>query len=201
MRLGKRDTFSPPRYVSEVKHPQMKRKFEVVARKLKELQVATTWRDRTDQIAKPQCHFFMVAYDELVVQPPLRPDLDRIWNYKRREGGQFFFQVPEGFDQVKIGKKFEAMGKEMQNGKKTGTNWTIAKDIREFHQLLYGDSKFRTQGKNKQAIIRDTSKKRKRRNGKKTRNDTEKEVVNEIRVISSNRKNCNDIEEDDVVSV
>ena len=136
----------------------------------------------------------MVAYNKLVVQPTMRPNLDRISNYRRREGGQFFFQVPEGFDQVKIGKKFEAMGKEMQNGKHNGSNWTIAKDIKEFHQLLYGDSKFRTQGKNKQAVIRDTSKKRKRRN------DTEKEVVNEIRVISSNRKNCNDIE-DDVVLV
>ena len=91
----------------------------------------------------------MVAYDELVVQPTMRPDLDRVSNYTRDEGGQLFFQVPDGFDQVKIGKKFEAMGKEMQNSKSEDNNWAIAKDIREFHKLLYGDSKFRTQGNNK----------------------------------------------------
>ena len=46
------------------------------------------------------------------------------------------------------------MGKEMENGGKSGTNWKITKNIKEFHHLLYGDSKFRSQGDNKQAKTR-----------------------------------------------
>ena len=42
----------------------------------------------------------------------------------------------------------------MENGGRSGTNWKITKNIKEFHHLLYGDSKFRTQGDNKQAKIR-----------------------------------------------
>ena len=160
----------------------MKRKFEVVARKMKELQVATTWRDKKDQIEKPQCHFFIGAYDELVLQPTIRPDLDRVSNYTRDEGGQLFLQVPDGFDQVKIGKRFVAMGKEMQKGKSAGNNWAIAKDIRDFHRLLYGDAKFRTQGKNKQAKIRDTHTPKNRRRD------------NEIRTISSQNDDDEELE-------
>ena len=66
------------------------------------------------------------------------------------------------------------MGKEMQKGKSAGNNWAIAKDIREFHKLLYGDSKFRIQGNNKQAKIRDTPSTQKK-----------KRTDNEIRTISS----------------
>ena len=40
----------------------------------------------------------------------------------------------------------------MENGgKRSGTNWKITKNIKEFHHLLYGDSKFQSQGDNKQA--------------------------------------------------
>ena len=72
------------------------------------------------------------------------------------------------------------MGKEMQNGKQEGKNWAISKDIREFHKLLYGDSKFRTQGNNKQAKICDAPTKQKKR------------TDNEICTTSSKRKKCND---------
>ena len=34
------------------------------------------------------------------------------------------------------------MGKEMENGGSSGTNWKITKDIKEFHHLLCGDLNF-----------------------------------------------------------
>ena len=48
----KRSTFDPPRFVSDVKHRQMARKFEVVARKVEEFQTATTWKNPIDQQQK-----------------------------------------------------------------------------------------------------------------------------------------------------
>ena len=66
----------------------------------------------------------------------------------------FFFQVPQDFDIVSMGEKFETMGIEMQKGGRSGTNWHITEDINEFHHLLYGESTFRKQGANKQAKIR-----------------------------------------------
>ena len=87
----------------------------------------------------------MVADDELVPQPAKWPILNRISSWKRREGCQFFFQVPIDFDVVSMGKKFQKMGKEMENGGRcAGTNWKITKNIKEFHHLLYGDSNFQS---------------------------------------------------------
>ena len=114
----------------------MTRKFEVVARKLAEFQTATTWSEPRDQKEKPKCQFFLVAYDELIPEPTKWPLLDRFSSWKRPEGGQFFFQVPIDFDVVSMGKKFQTMGKEMENGGKSGTNWKITKNIKEFHHLL-----------------------------------------------------------------
>ena len=93
--------------MTDVKHHQMARKFEVAARKVEEFQTATTWPEPIDQKEKPKCQFFLVAYDELVPQPTKWPILDRISSWKRRKGGQFFFQVPKDFDVVSMGKKFQ----------------------------------------------------------------------------------------------
>ena len=96
----------------------------------------------------------MVAYDEVVHQPPKRPKFYRISSWKRPDGGQFFFQVPKDFDVVSMGKKFKKMGREMEQGGRSGTNWKITEDIKDFHHSLYGQSGFQTQGNNKQAKIR-----------------------------------------------
>ena len=52
-----------------------------------------------------------------------------------------------------MGKKFQKMGHEMEQGGRSGTNWKIMEDIKDFHHSLYGQSGFRTQGNNKQAKI------------------------------------------------
>ena len=54
----KRDPFSPPQHVTDVKHKQMTRKFEVVARKLAEFQMATTWSAPRDQVENQNVSFF-----------------------------------------------------------------------------------------------------------------------------------------------
>ena len=90
-RRDNRSTFDPPQFVSDLKDRQMTRKFEVVARRVEEFQTATTWENPIDQQQKPKFQLFLVAYDELVHQPPKRPKFDRISSWKRREGGQFFF--------------------------------------------------------------------------------------------------------------
>ena len=68
--------------------------------------------------------------------------------------GVSFFQVPQDFDVVSMGKKFQKMGTEMQQGGRSSTNWKITEDIKEFHHLLHGQSKFWSQGADKQAKIR-----------------------------------------------
>ena len=201
----KRDTFSPPIYVSDVKHKNMIRKFGVVARKMNELQVATTWSDEKDQIEKPQCHFCMFAYDELVLQPSKRAQYDRIESYRRRKGGQFFFSVPDGFDVAKFGKKFEEIGKEMQQGSRSfGTNWRITKNTEEFHRMLYGDAKFESQGNNKQAKTRNGKKKesthKRKRNHNNENGDTKfcsKDDNEEPKIRISERKEIDESEDSD----
>ena len=54
---------------------------------------------------------------------------------------------------MSMGENFETMGIEMQKGGRSGTNWQITENIKEFHHLLYGESTFRKQGANKQAKI------------------------------------------------
>ena len=73
---------------------------------------------------------------------------------KDGKGVSFFFQVPKDFDVVSMGKKFKKMGHEMEQGGRSGTNWKITEDIKDFHHSLFGQSGFRTQGNNKQAKIR-----------------------------------------------
>ena len=124
--------------MSDVKHRQMARKFEVVARKVEEFQTATTWTEPIDQMKKPKFQLFLVAYDKLVPQ-----------NFKLEKTGwgSVFFQVSEDFDVVSMGKKFQKIGHEMQQGGRSGTNWNITEDIKEFHHFALRTIRFSNPGR------------------------------------------------------
>ena len=79
---------------------------------------------------------------------------------EKTRGESVFFQVPQDFVVVSMGKQFQKMGTEMQKGRQSGTIWKITEDIKDFHYLLYGESSFRSQGANKQAKIRTKNVKR-----------------------------------------
>ena len=111
---------------------------------------------------------------------------------KDGKGGSFFFQVPKDFDVVSMGKKFKKMGREMEQGGRSGTNWKITEDIKDFHHLLYGQSGFRTQGNNKQAKIRTTN---------QNNSDREEGKNNKKAKIRTKNGKQTDTEDDEIRSV
>ena len=147
----RRSSTSPPTKIVEVKDDNSIRKFELVARRTKELQLITTWADPYDIEDKPKLQFSLMSYDEMIPEPT-KAYRSR---FQRPEGGVFSFLVPKGFDTKAMGEKLEAIGKEMKNGVNCGSNWKIVDDIQDHHVRLFGDKKFRVQGtgtnKNKQA--------------------------------------------------
>ena len=136
--------------MDQVKDHTSTRVFESAARKVKELQIITTWKHKQDIDDKPKVQFTLMSYDEMIEEPN-KPCLSR---YKREES-QISFLVPRGFDPKIMGKTFEEIGKEMKKGKRSGSNWKIVEDIYEQHRRVFGSKRFRPQGigtpKDKQA--------------------------------------------------
>ena len=80
----------------------------------------------------------------------------------------------------------------MEQGGRSGTNWKITEDIKDFHHLLYGQSGFRTQGNNKQAKICTKNKKKA---------ETEEGNNNKQAKIRTKNQKQTDTEDDEIHSV
>ena len=79
----------------------------------------------------------------------------------------------------------------MEQGGRSGTNWKITEDIKDFHHSLFGQSGFRTQGNNKQAKIRTKNRKIA---------ETEEGNNKQAKIRTKNRKIA-ETEEDEIRSV
>ena len=142
-----KDILSPPESSLQVKNESRTRKFEVVARQTRKLQIHTTWEDEIDQKEKPKHQHVLFTYDEMVKEPHLA----KKERYRRVESGQFYFLVPSNFDPRFIGKKLEAVGREMKEGKYSRENWKIVDSILDYHKCLFGSKVFKANGDNNQA--------------------------------------------------
>ena len=146
---SRRAAITSPTSIEQVKDETVRRKFEVAARRVKELQFQGTWKNKLDQVGKPKCQHFMFTYDEMIREP------NKVVNerFKRNNGGQLFFFVPDDFDPNVIGPQLEIVGRQMAKGKREGKNWKVVanRSIKNYHKDLYGDASFRSQGDNKQA--------------------------------------------------
>jgi len=146
-----RDVNSRPTTFAQVKDDTVARKFELAARRVVELQLLSTWEDEIDQNEHPKVQFGFFSYDEMVAEPNNAKNA----RFRRQKGGQFTFQVPEGFDLKVMGEKLEKIGKEMKKGARgtrSGKNWKIVEYIKDHHHRVFGpNKKFRPQNKNKQA--------------------------------------------------
>ena len=62
-------TLTLPASISEVKDNFTARVFEVAARKVKALQILTTWEESQDIKQKPKVQFALMCYDEMIAKP------------------------------------------------------------------------------------------------------------------------------------
>ena len=132
-----------PTKLIQIKDGSVVRKFELVARRVRELQFHVTWEEKEDQDNKPKLQPIFMVYDEMI-DDPQTPVNDRFF---RRGGGQLSIQVPDDFDEKKFGALLEQVGKEMKKGRSHGSNWKIVKDIKELHHRVFGSKKkFRANG-------------------------------------------------------
>ena len=135
-RYVQRAVLTHPESFEQVKDNTSARVFKGAARKVKELQICTTWEHNRDIKNKPKVQFILMSYDEMVSEPK-KSYLSR---YKREES-QISFLVPTGFDPKAMGEVFEQIGKEMKTGCTSGRNWKVVQDIYEQHVRLFGTKK------------------------------------------------------------
>ena len=115
--------------------------FEVAARKVKDLQISTTWEELEDIKEKPKVQFVLMCYDEMVEEP-----LKAFNSRYQQPKPQLSFLVPRGFNPKLVGEKLEKIGNEMKKGAVSGRNWKIVKDIKEQHTTVFGNKGFRING-------------------------------------------------------
>ena len=140
-RSTRRATLTPPKSFIQVKDDTAARVFEVAARKVKELQISTTWAEVKDIEEKPKVQFILMCYDEMITEP-----LKAFNSRYRRKVPQFSFLVPRGFDPKTVGEKLVTIGKEMKTGATSGRNWKIVDDIKGQHMQVFGHKGFRING-------------------------------------------------------
>ena len=141
----KRQVLCRPSKLIHIKCPSVCRKFEVVARRVKELQYDVTWEEAIDQNSKPKLQPIFMVYDEMVDNPKNTVN-DRFY----RDQSQLSIQVPEHFNPKEFGAVLECVGKQMKKGAKKGTGWMIVDSIKEFHHRIFGKEKvFRSNGNGK----------------------------------------------------
>ena len=131
-----------PEKVADVKGHNTARIFEVTARQVMKLQVATTWEEEEDRQEKPSCQYALLSCDEMLQKPFVKE------RYKRKDGQELLtLQASEGFDHRKWGRRIKAMGADMEKGKRSGKNWKIVDNVLEHHKRIFGSAmKFRPYG-------------------------------------------------------
>jgi len=54
--------------------------------------------------------------------------------------GKFTFLVPKHFSLKAMGKSFQQIGKDMEDGKTSGKHWKCVESIKEMYHRLYGEN-------------------------------------------------------------
>ena len=130
--------------VKQMKDVATSDKFDLVARRTKELQKQGSLASKTEHDKNPKLQFVLMTYDEVITNQNNQSS--------NINNGRFSFLTCKRFDPKLIGPQLTKIGEEMSKGHKKGTNFEcLTKCKSNFVRLFGSKRKYRgKKGKNKQ---------------------------------------------------